>query len=138
MTEKQILAAIKRKPGIIGPELGVKNSVLFALEAHGKIIRLGLRKTGKRGRPPIEWALSGTKVDGITKVNTSRHPRVEPSIKRAQALERVVKWNEWSKKYAYIQQQCQWGMMDKKDSDKCLREIPEIPSDNDYRIFEEQ
>lgn len=58
MTNAQIISFLKKNPGSIAAEIGVANTELKPLEADGQIIRVGTRSTGKRGRPPVEWAVS--------------------------------------------------------------------------------
>ena len=57
---KNIAAFLAQNPGAIADEIGVSPVIMGRLEAEGLVIRVGKRQTGKRGRPPVEWALPDT------------------------------------------------------------------------------
>jgi hypothetical protein len=52
-----ILSKLAEHPGAIAAELDASNADLTRLEGLNMVKRVGKRSTGKRGRPPIEWAL---------------------------------------------------------------------------------
>lgn len=61
----QITAFLADHPGATAQEIGVTPVEMIRLEEqeNSPIVRVGFRKTGKRGRPPVEWAVAGTAVD---------------------------------------------------------------------------
>lgn len=66
---QQIETFLAANPGAIADEIGVSPVIMGRLEAEGKVIRVGKRSTGKRGRPPVEWALPGQgEVDEAGKI----------------------------------------------------------------------
>lgn len=73
-----IATFLAANPGSIATEIGVSPVEMGRLEKAGKVIRIGKRTTGSRGRPPVEWALPGT--EGV--VNDDR---VTEAVERAKA-----------------------------------------------------
>jgi hypothetical protein len=57
----QILTALKNKPGAIAVEIGATPVDMIRLEKMDPplVQRVGKRRTGSRGRPPVEWAVTG-------------------------------------------------------------------------------
>jgi predicted ArsR family transcriptional regulator len=55
ISDKQIVAKLRQKPGKIARELGVAAPRMYRLEAEGLVARVGERRSGRRGRPAIEW-----------------------------------------------------------------------------------
>lgn len=53
----RIEAFLRKHPGAIAKEIGSTPVEMTRLADEGKVVRLGKRQTGGRGRPPIEWAL---------------------------------------------------------------------------------
>jgi hypothetical protein len=67
MDIEQITTFLAENPGATAQEIGVTPVEMIRIEAQedSPIVRVGQRKTGKRGRPPVEWALAGSApVDG--------------------------------------------------------------------------
>lgn len=60
----QILSALAENPGAIASELGATSVEMNRLFKEGKVIKVGKRQTGSRGRPPVEWALPGYVPEG--------------------------------------------------------------------------
>lgn len=56
---EQILKFIEDHPRCTAKEAGTTSVVLNALEVEGLVENVGVRSTGKRGRPSAEWALPG-------------------------------------------------------------------------------
>lgn len=61
-TPEKILENLSFLPGAIATEVGATPAQMVALESASKVIRVGERKTGKRGRPPVEWAVNDGSV----------------------------------------------------------------------------
>jgi predicted ArsR family transcriptional regulator len=59
MSNETILSVLAEKPGAIASEVGSTPVEMLRLEKAGLIERVGLRKNGGRGRPPVEWAVRG-------------------------------------------------------------------------------
>ena len=59
MSNESIIAALADKPGAIASEVGSTPVEMLRLEKAGLIERVGVRKNGGRGRPPVEWAVRG-------------------------------------------------------------------------------
>ena len=59
MSNESIIAALTDKPGAIASEVGSTPVEMLRLEKVGLIERVGVRKNGGRGRPPVEWAVKG-------------------------------------------------------------------------------
>lgn len=55
-----ILARLAEAPGSTAVELDTTIVNMKALEANGLVVNIGNRATGKRGRPPVEWAVAGS------------------------------------------------------------------------------
>lgn len=62
----QILSTLADKPGSIASELGATSVEMNRLFKEGKVIKVGKRQTGSRGRPPVEWALPGYEPESKT------------------------------------------------------------------------
>lgn len=76
MTNESILTVLAKKPGAIAAELGATSVEMNRLFKDELIVKVGKRKTGTRGRPPVEWALPGDK----DKVPDSPDPETSISI----------------------------------------------------------
>lgn len=59
MNTAQVLNFIEAHPRCTAKEAGTTTAALKELEAAGKIENVGVRWTGKKGRPSIEWAMPG-------------------------------------------------------------------------------
>jgi predicted ArsR family transcriptional regulator len=59
MSNETILTILAEKPGAIASEVGSTPVEMIRLEKAGLIERVGTRKNGGRGRPPVEWAVKG-------------------------------------------------------------------------------
>lgn len=61
----QITTFLAENPGATAQEIGVTPVEMIRIEEqeNSPIVRVGLRKTGKRGRPPVEWAVAGTPAE---------------------------------------------------------------------------
>lgn len=55
-TTKQIIAKLKRKPGKTASELGTTAVRMRAMEKKGLVREIERRRTGRVGRPAVEWA----------------------------------------------------------------------------------
>lgn len=62
MSKNEILNFITANPLAIASEIGVTPIVMKALEEEGVVARSGVRSTGKRGRPPVQWVIAGSVV----------------------------------------------------------------------------
>lgn len=58
----KIAARLAIAPGSTAKEIDVSPTEMIRLEEMGRVIRVGERHTGKRGRRPVEWALPGAEV----------------------------------------------------------------------------
>jgi hypothetical protein len=87
-----ILAFIAANPGCTAVEAGTTPVDMIRREKAGQVIRVGLRKTGTRGRPPVEWALTGAEVE--------IEPRVAEATERAK--QRVADHRQYEKDYARL------------------------------------
>lgn len=94
--EKNILkalAAFKPQADQAGPiaiELDATPIEMNRLLKEGKVIKAGARSTGKRGRPPVEWALPGTVVavdEDAPKVDRLAKARAAKAAKAARRVE---------------------------------------------------
>jgi predicted ArsR family transcriptional regulator len=63
MNESAILKALAAKPGSIASELGTTSVEMNKLFKAEKVVKVGQRKTGTKGRPPIEWAITGQDIE---------------------------------------------------------------------------
>lgn len=59
---KNIETFLAANPGAIAEEIGVSPVVMNRLEKENKVVRIGKRSLGRRGRPPVEWALPNSEV----------------------------------------------------------------------------
>jgi hypothetical protein len=60
-TTKDILSRLADKPGATATEIGTTPVEMIRMEKAGYVTRTGVRRTpGKRGRPPVEWMVTGT------------------------------------------------------------------------------
>lgn len=57
-----ILERLELVPGAIATEIGTTPAFMIHLEKQKLVERVGQRKTGKRGRPPVEWAVRDAKA----------------------------------------------------------------------------
>ena len=57
MNNTEIINFLKDNPGSTAQEIGVMPVEMNRLAAKGIAEKVGNRKTGTRGRPPVEWAL---------------------------------------------------------------------------------
>lgn len=55
----QIIDFLKANPASTAQEIGVTPVEMTRLAAKGYVEKVGVRSTGTRGRPPVEWALPG-------------------------------------------------------------------------------
>jgi len=62
MDTNEIITFLKDNPGATAQEIGVKAVDMQRLCEKGVVAKLGNRKTGTRGRPPVEWALPGQEI----------------------------------------------------------------------------
>lgn len=58
----KIAERLAAKPGSTAKEIDVTPTEMIRLEEIGRVVRVGSRATGKRGRRPVEWALPGTEI----------------------------------------------------------------------------
>jgi len=56
-SDKQVLSKLRRKSGKTAKELGTTISQLYKLEDLHEVEQSGIRRTGGRGRPAIEWSV---------------------------------------------------------------------------------
>lgn len=132
MDTTTIINFLSENPGSIPSEIGTTPVEMSRLEQAGLVVRVGQRKTGKRGRPPVEWAVTGAEV--------RQDERVAESI--VEARKRVESFREYERLSAII-------MHAANDhgyhSDERLKAIdarkaafptpPQIPAKGDYAIM---
>lgn len=53
-----LLTTLASKPRSTAKELGATTADMVRLEEAGQVKRVGTRKTGKRGKPPVEWVVA--------------------------------------------------------------------------------
>lgn len=88
--EKNILTALaKFKPapdqnGAIADEVGATAVEMNRLAKEKKVVNVGSRKTGRRGRPPVEWALPGA-----TRVSVLNPDEPADSVHRGEVVIKV-------------------------------------------------
>jgi hypothetical protein len=59
-TIKEVLSRLADKPGAIATEIGSTPVEMIRMEKAGYVTRTGVRRIpGKRGRPPVEWMVTG-------------------------------------------------------------------------------
>jgi hypothetical protein len=68
----RIIARLTTNPRSTAQECGVTIVKMKALAEQGLIEEFGPRSTGKRGRPPVEWVIAGTKDDHGTPEQAQR------------------------------------------------------------------
>lgn len=83
-----IIQTLTEKPGSIASELGATTAQMTELERQGKVVRVGKRSTGKRGRPPVEWAVAGTVVPDAVQDSVMVPEAMWKLIKRRMTNER--------------------------------------------------
>lgn len=117
-----IITRLVDNPGATAQELGSNVPTMALLEQAGRVVRIGYRSTGKRGRPPVEWAIAGADVE------------IAPRISEAQdaARQRVESFRKWSRGIAAYDQAMRLGM-DPGDKPK----MPEVPKDADFKMIGE-
>lgn len=59
MNTTEIISFLTDNPGATAKEIGVKPVEMTRLFDKGEVTKVGLRKTGGRGRPSVEWAVAG-------------------------------------------------------------------------------
>lgn len=79
-----ITTALKKQPGATAAELGTTTLVMRDLEKQGKVVAVGTRRTGKRGKPPVEWAVPGPQADALKAQHDEATERVKQERKAAQ------------------------------------------------------
>lgn len=57
LTDKQVIAKLKRKGGKTVNEIGTSATHLRRLERQGAVQRTGVRRVARRGRPAIEYGV---------------------------------------------------------------------------------
>lgn len=95
----EILAKLAAHPGAIAEEVGATPIEMVNLESISAVMRVGTRKTGKRGRPPVEWAIPGedgeamardtSPVKGAPKLIESAHVRDRITSDENRALDYI-------------------------------------------------
>jgi hypothetical protein len=85
MSNQDILAALKSAPGSIATEIGSTPNEMKLLAEQGLVQAVGLRKTGKRGRPPVEWAIVGanTPASAAPVSNVPKLPEISDALRAA-------------------------------------------------------
>lgn len=80
-----LLKNLKANPGSTAAELGATAAEMKQLEAEGKVVNVGTRRTGKRGKPPAEWAVAGAEANKLKQANEeAKKAAEEAKIKEAQ------------------------------------------------------
>jgi hypothetical protein len=133
MSTDQILKSLAEKPGQIASELGTTTVEMNKLAAAGKVIALGTRSTGKRGRPPVEWAVAGAGV-------ASDEQDDSKAVQKAQAKRQAWRtFNSLSvaidnarKLYGTGSEEHQTAMQARRDA--FPDGYPQMPSKNDYDL----
>jgi hypothetical protein len=75
MNTEQIISYLTKNPGAIASEIGTTNAVMKELEDKGQVTRIGNRKTGQRGRPPVEWVAGNVTVEVKEKLDERPKPK---------------------------------------------------------------
>lgn len=75
MNTQEIITFLNAKPGSIAAEIGVPNATMKELEDKGQVTRIGNRKTGQRGRPPVEWVAGNVTVEVQEKLEERPKPK---------------------------------------------------------------
>lgn len=63
MSTDQILSFVAEHPRCTAKEVGTTTAIMNELEAQGKVVNVGPRLTGGRGRPSHEWTVPGVVVE---------------------------------------------------------------------------
>lgn len=84
MNETSILKALAEKPGAIASELGATSVEMNKLLKEEKVTKVGLRKTGAKGRPPVEWAIAGQDVELLNLNHNGFMPSGAPQLPSAE------------------------------------------------------
>lgn len=125
------LKFIAENPRATAKEAGITNGEANALVGQGKLVAVGNRVTGQRGRPPMEYVIAGTEVTGdeyvqeqvakaTERVRRNRHfERLSSAIMRA-ANEHGHGSPQHIEAKANRQDAYPVGM------------LPDVPSKNDY------
>ena len=86
MNNTEIINFLKDNPGSTAQEIGVTPVEMNRLAAKGIVEKVGNRKTGTRGRPPVEWALPGAELpvrEAVNTVNAPALPNIDPALRAA-------------------------------------------------------
>lgn len=75
MNTQEIITYLNANPGSIAAEIGVTNATMKELEDKGQVTRIGNRKTGQRGRPPVEWVAGNVTVEVKEKLDERPKPK---------------------------------------------------------------
>lgn len=99
MDNTEIITFVTNNPGCTAQEIGVSPVEMTRLAAKGLVEKIGNRKTGTRGRPPVEWAVPGAAVAERESVAI----RAIPNLPRMSAEIRKGLSPELVKQVAYIE-----------------------------------
>jgi hypothetical protein len=129
MNTDAVLNFFAENPRATAKEAGITTADTNVLVGAGKLVAVGNRVTGKRGRPPMEYVVAGTEVedDGFVqrqveaaRAKLSAHRRYE---RMSNAIMRAA--NEFGH-----------GSQEHLDAKALRREsfliLPDVPSKNDY------
>lgn len=86
MTENEILEFLAENPRSIASEIGATSVEMIRLEKKEKVSRVGSRETGNRGRPPVEWAVHGSDLPVVEKVEGGGFPKGMPRLPNIDAI----------------------------------------------------
>jgi hypothetical protein len=77
-TLQSVIDFLAANPGATAQEIGVTPVEMIRLEQEpdSPIVRVGQRKTGKRGRPPVEWALAGSVAPDAPTISDPEHDAI--------------------------------------------------------------
>lgn len=79
-----IIKTLKKNPGATAAELGTTTLVMREMEKQGEVVAVGTRRTGKRGKPPVEWAVPGPKADALKATHDEANAKVKEAKQAAQ------------------------------------------------------
>lgn len=131
MNTTAALAHFAENPRATAREAGITNAEANELVGQGRIIAVGARVTGKRGRPPMEYVVFGTEVsdDGFVQKQVAEATERVSTNRRYEAL-----WSKIMRAY----HEFGFGSEEHTAAKLDLYEIfpkgtvPVTPSKNDY------
>lgn len=149
MSNDELLTTLANKPRSTAKELGATTADMVRLEQAGRVQRVGTRKTGKRGKPPVEWAVA-EQAEKIMKA-VAEEVKQEPApvansapktekVPKLPAIDDVRKYldPEQARIVAYIEGQFKRGGREKADYDLLRSRYDDIVRAARRRVKENQ